>query len=76
MRLIVLVGDATTDRVTLDGIIPSVRVVDGRERRGQRINMSEAESLLKIRYCNSDARILPDHSKGAVQVLRGCNKSE
>ena len=69
-KLIVLVGDATTDRVTLDGIIPSVCVVDGRERRVQR-RTAGGESLLQNQVlqlrCSNPAGTI---SKRAVQVLR------
>jgi uncharacterized protein (UPF0218 family) len=74
-KLIVLVGDATTDRVTLDGIIPSVCVVDGRERRVQRITAG-GESLLQNQVlqlrCSNPAGTI---SKGAVQVLRDAIKA-
>ena len=69
-KLIVSVGDATTDRVNLHGIVPSVCIVDGRERREQR-KTAGGDSLLPNQIlqlrCSNPAGTI---SRGAVQVLR------
>jgi len=68
-KLIVSVGDATTDRVNSYGIVPSVSVVDGKERREQR-KKAGGDSLLPNRIlqlrCSNPAGTI---SRGAVQVL-------
>ncbi|MGB6531565.1 MAG: GTP-dependent dephospho-CoA kinase family protein [Candidatus Nitrosopolaris sp.] len=69
-KSVVSVGDATTDRLISYGIVPRVCVVDGRERRAQRIAIG-GESALQDRVlqlkCSNPAGTI---SKGAVQVLR------
>jgi GTP-dependent dephospho-CoA kinase len=73
-KMIVSVGDATTDRVTLYGIVPNLCVVDGKERRLQRRTAggdSLQDQVLQLR-CSNPARTI---SKGAVQVLRDAVKA-
>lgn len=73
-RLIVSVGDATTDRVNLYGIIPNVCVVDGRERRKQRKTPggdSPLSNHVQLRCSNPAGTI----SIGAIQVLRDALKA-
>lgn len=74
-KLIVSVGDATTDRVNSYGIVPSVSVVDGRERREQR-KKAGGDSLSPNRIlqlsCSNPAGTI---SRGAVQVLREALKA-
>src|SRR5712692_810615 len=68
-KLIVSVGDATTDRVALYGIVPSICVVDGRERRVQRRTAGGDSLLLQNQVlelrCSNPAGTI---SRGAVQV--------
>jgi GTP-dependent dephospho-CoA kinase len=74
-KLIVSVGDATTDRVNSYGIVPGVCVVDGRERREQRKTAGGDSRLpnriLQLRCSNPAGTI----SRGAVQVLRDAVKA-
>ncbi|HET7148893.1 MAG TPA: DUF359 domain-containing protein [Candidatus Nitrosopolaris sp.] len=74
-KMIVSVGDATTDRVALYGIVPSVSVVDGKERRVQRRTAggdSLSQSQVLQFKCSNPAGTI---SKGAVQVLRDAIKA-
>jgi GTP-dependent dephospho-CoA kinase len=68
-KLIVSVGDATTDRLICYGIVPSVCVVDGRERRIQRKSLG-GDSPLKNQVlqlkCSNPAGTI---SRRAVGVL-------
>jgi uncharacterized protein (UPF0218 family) len=69
-KLIVSVGDATTDRLVSYGIVPGLCVVDGRERRVQRKTIG-GDSLLENHVlqtrCSNPAGTI---SKGAVRALR------
>ncbi len=69
-KLIVSVGDATTDRLISHGIVPGLCVVDGRERRVQRKTIG-GDSLLENHVlqtrCTNPAGTI---SKSAVRALR------
>jgi GTP-dependent dephospho-CoA kinase len=68
-KLIVSVGDATTDRLNCYGIVPRVCVVDGRERRAQRKSIGGDSPLqnqvLQLKCSNPAGTI----SRRAVEVL-------
>lgn len=67
-KLIVSVGDATTDRLNCYGIVPRVCVVDGRERRAQRKSIggdSLQNQVLQLKCSNPAGTI----SRTAVEVL-------
>ena len=68
-KLIVSVGDATTDRLYCYGIVPRVCVVDGRERRSQRKSIGGDSALqnqvLQLKCSNPAGTI----SRRAVEVL-------
>jgi GTP-dependent dephospho-CoA kinase len=68
-KLIVSVGDATTDRLNCYGIVPSVCVVDGRERRAQRKSIGGdsafQDQALQLKCSNPAGTI----SRKAVEVL-------
>jgi uncharacterized protein (UPF0218 family) len=68
-KLIVSVGDATTDRLNCYGIVPRVCVVDGRERRTQRKSIGGDSALqnqvLQLKCSNPAGTI----SRRAVEVL-------
>lgn len=69
-KMIVSVGDATTDRLSLCGLIPSVYVVDGKERREKRPMVggeSHPKSGLRELRCSNPAGTI---SKGALRVLQ------
>lgn len=69
-KLIVSVGDATTDRLNFYGIVPRVCVVDGRERRVLRKTIGGdlllQDHVVQLKCSNPAGTI----SKRAVQVLR------
>jgi uncharacterized protein (UPF0218 family) len=69
-KLIVSVGDATTDRLISYGIVPGLCVVDGRERRVRRKTIG-GDSLLENHVlqikCSNPAGTI---SKSAVHALR------
>jgi GTP-dependent dephospho-CoA kinase len=69
VKLIVSVGDATTDRLNCYGIVPHVCVVDGRERRAQRKSIGGdcalLDKVLQLKCSNPAGTI----SRGAVEVL-------
>ena len=69
-KLIVSVGDATTDRLNRYGIVPRVCVVDGRERRAQRKSVGgdsalQNQQVLELKCSNPAGTI----SRRAVEVL-------
>lgn len=69
-KLIVSVGDATTDRLNRYGIVPRVCVVDGRERREQRKSIGgdsalQNQQVLELKCSNPAGTI----SRRAVEVL-------
>jgi uncharacterized protein (UPF0218 family) len=69
-KMIVSVGDATTDRLSLCGIVPSVYVVDGKERREPRMIVggeSHSNSGVRELRCSNPAGTI---SKGALRVLK------
>lgn len=76
-KLIISVGDATTDRLNFYGIIPDVCVVDGIERRVQRrtpggdLPLTLRGEMLQLK-CSNPAGII---SERAVEVLRDAIKN-
>lgn len=69
-KLIVSVGDATTDRLSLCGLVPSVYIVDGKERREQRLKVGgESHLNFSVRElrCSNPAGTI---SRGALRVLQ------
>src|SRR5215469_8035541 len=69
-KLIVSVGDATTDRLNRYSIVPHVCVVDGRERRAQRKSIGgdsalQNQQVLELKCSNPAGTI----SRKAVEVL-------
>jgi len=69
-KLIVSVGDATTDRLNRYSIVPHVCVVDGRERRAQRKSIGgdsalQNQQVLELKCSNPAGTI----SRRAVEVL-------
>ena len=67
---VVVVGDATTERLVSFGIVPDVAVIDGRERRSKR--SYPANYPAKELRCRNPAGTI---SKDAVKVLQDALKT-
>jgi uncharacterized protein (UPF0218 family) len=66
-KLIISVGDSTTDRLISFGILPHVSVIDGRERRLRRISFlhSHNTTACELHCCNPAGTV----SRDAISIL-------
>jgi hypothetical protein len=70
-RLVITVGDATTERLLELGIVPSIQIVDGRERRVER--EPPLEKYAKVIRCRNPAGEI---SSDAIHAFREALRSE
>ena len=66
-KLIISVGDSTTDRLISFGILPHVSVIDGRERRLKRISFLHSHNTTahELHCCNPAGTV----SREAISIL-------
>ncbi|GBC74514.1 hypothetical protein HRbin05_00556 [archaeon HR05] len=64
-RLVISVGDATTERLIALGFVPDIQIVDGRERRGLRAEIKHMHKS-EVRCRNPAGTV----SKDAIDAIR------
>ncbi len=67
-QLIVSVGDATTEKLLSLGIVPSIQIVDGKERREKRI-LPEKSHAVEIKCINPAGGISSDAISAVKKAL-------
>lgn len=64
-RMVISVGDATTERLIALGFVPDIQIIDGRERRGSRAEIKHMHKS-EVRCKNPAGTV----SKDAIDAIR------
>lgn len=70
-KMVISVGDATTERLISLGIVPDIQIIDGRERRGSRAEVKRMHRS-EVRCSNPPGSV----SKDAVDAISRAFKLE